>query len=59
MSRAVLLGMMNDGIFRGRFTVQGFAATAADKLAMREHVRNLAPGQLPAELARRYSESGL
>jgi hypothetical protein len=56
--RALLLGLMNDGLFRGRFTVTGFSADEAGKNAMQTHVRQLADDDLQAELAKRFVESG-
>jgi hypothetical protein len=57
-TRALLLGLMNDGLFRGRYTVNGFSADAAGKEAMRTHVRGLPDDQLQAELVRRFVDSG-
>jgi hypothetical protein len=59
MARAVLLGLLNDGVVRGRFVVTGFQNTPAGKEAMRQQVRGLNDDQLPAEMARRFRESGL
>lgn len=58
-TRAIVLGLMNDGLFRERYPVVGFAADAAGKEAMREHVRTLPDDQLQQELARRFVDSGL
>lgn len=55
--RAILLGMLNDGLFRGRFPVNGFSADEAGKQAMRDHVRTLPDDQLQAELRRRYADT--
>jgi hypothetical protein len=57
--RAILLGMLNDGIFRGRFTVVGFEPTESGREAMTAHVRALGPDNLVAEAAQRYRESRL
>ena len=57
--RAILLGMLNDGVFRGRFTVTGFEATEGARQAMNDHVRALEPDNLVAEAAQRYRELGL
>jgi hypothetical protein len=57
--RAILLGMLNDGVFRGRFAVSGFAATDAGRAAMSDHVQALPDGDLVAEAVRRFRESGL
>ncbi|MGO9469320.1 MAG: ferritin-like domain-containing protein [Isosphaeraceae bacterium] len=60
MARGVMLGLLNDGIFRAnRYTVKGFTADDAGKQKMRDYVRKTAPDTLPNELARRFSESGL
>jgi hypothetical protein len=58
-SRAILLGMMSDGVFRGRFTVQGFSADAAGREAMRSRVRGLSPEGLTTEGRTRFAESGI
>lgn len=59
VGRAVLLGLLNDGVFRpNRFTVVGFTADDAGRAAIRAHARGLAAAGLPAELARRFRESG-
>ena len=57
--RAILLGMLSDGVFRGRFTVEGFDATELGRQAMTAHVRELAAENLVTEAQRRYRESGL
>jgi hypothetical protein len=60
LSRAILLGLLNDGVFRKRYTVTGgFTADDAGKQAMRTFVLSLSADQLPAELAKRCRESGL
>jgi hypothetical protein len=56
--RAILCGLLNDGLFRGRFTVQGFQATPEGRLAVFQHAQAVADADLPAELRRRYMESG-
>lgn len=56
MARAILEGLLNDGLFRGRFTVHGFTADPAGKAAIRAHVRGLSAADLPAELQRRYRD---
>jgi hypothetical protein len=57
--RAILLGMLNDGVFRGRFTVAGFEPTESGRQAMNAHVRALEVDNLVAEAVQRYRESGL
>lgn len=56
--RAILCGLLNDGLFRGRLTVQGFEATPEGRLAVFQHAQAVADADLPAELRRRYMESG-
>jgi hypothetical protein len=56
--RAILCGLLNDGLFRGRLTVQGFQATPEGRLAVFQHAQTVADADLPAELRRRYMESG-
>lgn len=57
-TRAIIAGLMNDGLFRGRFQVPGFEATEAGRVAVRDHVRGLSDQALIAELTKRYAESG-
>jgi photosystem II stability/assembly factor-like uncharacterized protein len=53
--RAILLGLMNDGVLRGRFPVDGFSAADPDvSQKLRDHVVGLSPAQLSEELAARY-----
>ncbi len=59
VSRATLLGCLNDGVFRGRFPVQGFAATLDGKDQMRTFVETLPAPKLGAEFRKRFVESGL
>ena len=56
--RAILCGLLNDGLFRGRLTVQEFEATPDGRLAVFQHAQTVADADLPAELRRRYMESG-
>jgi hypothetical protein len=56
--RAILCGLLNDGLFRGRLTVQGFQPTPEGRLAVFQHAQAVADADLPAELRRRYMESG-
>ena len=58
-ARAILLGALNDGTFRGRFTVNGFSVDPAGSSAMLKFVRSLDGGSITAELAIRYRQSGL
>lgn len=55
--RALLLGLMNDGLFRGRFPVSGFTADDAGRQAMRDHVRNLTDAELQGELRKRFADT--
>jgi hypothetical protein len=57
--RAILCGLLNDGLFRERFTVQEFSATPEGRLAVFQHVQDVADADLPGELRRRCLESGL
>jgi hypothetical protein len=60
LSRAILLGLLNDGVFRKRYTVTGdFTADDAGKQAMRNYVQAVPADGLLAELAKRCKESGL
>jgi len=58
MMRVILVGMLNDGLVRGRFAVTGFDG-AAPSPAILAHVKGLQPADLPGALARRFIESGL
>lgn len=59
LTRAILCGLLSDGVFRGRFTVNGFSATPEGKLAILAHVQQLAADDLLVEVRRRFAESGL
>jgi hypothetical protein len=59
LGRAVLLGLLFDGLFRGRFTVTGLTPDDAGAEAARQLARNLLPQDLTGELARRFVDSGL
>jgi hypothetical protein len=59
LGRGILLGLLNDGLVRGRFTVTGFPAGAAGQPQTRDFARQLAAADLQKELAKRYRESGL
>lgn len=58
IARCVLLGLLNDGVFRGRFPVQGFPNTNAGKQAMRLHATTLPATSLGAELRTRFVDTG-
>jgi len=57
--RLILLGLLNDGVFRGRYSVNGFEATSEGAEAIRAHVLALSDSGVPTELARRLTESGM
>jgi hypothetical protein len=57
--RAILCGLLNDGLFRERFEVQGFEATADGRLAVFQHAQGVADADLRAELRQRFVESGM
>jgi hypothetical protein len=58
-ARCILVGLLHDGLFRGRFTVLGFdAANATTPDTMRSFVRLLPPANVPLELASRFRDSG-
>ena len=58
-ARLILCGMMNDGLFRGRFVVRGFGATPEGRTSIFRYVQEVPDADLPGELRRRYVESGL
>lgn len=55
--RAILLGLMNDGLFRGRFAVTGFSADEQGKADMRAYVRSLPDDEVQGELVKRFVDS--
>ncbi len=59
MGRAILVGLINDGLFRQRFSVQGFTADAAGQSALRNFVAALAHADVSSELCKRFREAGL
>lgn len=59
MARGILVGLMNDGLIRGRFSVGGFPATADGQDALQEYVASLADEQLADEMRRRFRDSGI
>ncbi|MEX0676002.1 MAG: ferritin-like protein [Pirellulales bacterium] len=59
MMRAVLLGLMNDGVFRERFPVVGFSTDDPSVgAALRQHVLSIPEDFLDEELARRFRDTG-
>lgn len=59
LSRGVLIGLLNDGLFRGRFHVSGFTPDLVGKQSMRESVLSLTDDQIQPELAKRLVDSGI
>ena len=59
MARAVLIGLLNDGLFRRRFKVVGFSPDPAGTQAIRSFVSSLANADLLPELAKRFVDSQL
>lgn len=59
IGRGVLVGTLNDGVFRQRFNVVGFTRDDAGKAAMRNHVSALGGNELLAEFRARTVESGM
>ncbi len=59
MSRAILVGLLNDGLFRGRFTVTGFTPDADGKAAVLNHVQGISDSDLQNELISRLRDSGI
>ncbi len=57
--RAILCGLLNDGVFRGRFEVRGFTSTTEDHLKIFAYCQQVSDADLPGELRNRYAESGL
>lgn len=54
--RAILLGLLNDGVHRGRFPVNGFSSSDPDvSRRMREHVQGVNDSQLQQEMAARFT----
>ena len=58
MSRAILIGLLNDGLFRGRFPITGFSPTSQGKVGIRTWVAALSDAQLSLELRTRLVEAG-
>lgn len=58
ITRCVLLGLLNDGVFRRRFPVEGFVPTNEGKEAMRTHVKKMDSHDLSAELRKRFVDAG-
>lgn len=57
--RAILCGLLNDGLFRERFEVKGFEATPQGRLAAFQHAQDVADADLRGELRKRFVESGI
>jgi hypothetical protein len=57
--RAILVGLLHDGLFRGRFNVQGFSPDSAGSAGILALARGVREGELSRELRTRYAQSGL
>lgn len=57
--RPILCGLLNDGLFRGRFPVQGFQAIPEGRMAVFQHVQDVADADLRAELRQRFVDAQL
>lgn len=57
--RAILVGLLHDGLFRQRFAVQGFTPDAAGSSQVIAYARNLGNSALPLELRMRFVQSGV
>lgn len=59
-NRAIVLGLMNDGLIRERFPVDGFSKNDPDvSQEMRSHVKNLADDALQGEMTHRFAATDL
>lgn len=58
MSRFLLIGLCNDGVFRRSFNVTGFEASEMGQQKIRAYAAALTSEGLPAELAARFRASG-
>jgi hypothetical protein len=58
-TRAILCGLLNDGLIRGRYRVLGFEATAEGQFEILAFVQRLSDEDLPGEVRRRFVDSGL
>jgi len=56
MARMVLIGLLNDGLFRGRFPVTGFTPDPQGKNSIRQHALAIPISDLTAELMLRCRE---
>lgn len=59
LSRGILLGLLNDGLFRGRFIVNGFTADNTGRQAAYDHAHAIGGADIPLELTTRLKESGI
>jgi hypothetical protein len=57
LGRAILIGLLNDGLFRGRFPVKGFTPDDRGASAVRQFVRTIAAADIQAELVQRFVDS--
>lgn len=58
-AKAVLVGLLNDGLFRGRFSVLQFTPDEAGKVDIENTVSSLQDADILSELATRYRDSGI
>jgi hypothetical protein len=58
LMRPILCGLLNDGLFRGRFPVIGFQATPEGRVAVFQHAQEVADADLRAELRQRFVDAG-
>lgn len=57
--RAILVGLLHDGLFRQRFNVSGFSADAAGSEMILQYARSLAEDSLQKEMCTRLVQSGV
>ncbi len=58
-ARAILVGLLHEGLFRHSFTVQGFSPDAAGSANVLAYAKALNSSQLAGELRKHYRQSGL
>jgi hypothetical protein len=57
LGRGILIGLLNDGLFRGRFPVTGFTPDDEGAAAVRTFARTISSDEISDELARRFADS--
>lgn len=57
--RAILVGLLHDGLFRGRFDVQGFTRDSAGSTQILAFARGISDADLCRELRTRFVQSGM